>query len=1313
MMTRFAFTALLICFVFAGAASVLAEDEVNPDAQFLDQLATNGIPAAYGEILGALTDGAGDALKEGVKQGSPNLATLANQKVWRDKISAVAQAIGRLSSALDVGGKIYSEQYDEAAIAGALTLISEFAASEGGKALLQSYGITGPVVATALTSFTIWRESAKALNEATMGRQLESLYGTIENMTRSRGRTLGQGDPFPVSSENIEKVWKRILSDPSFRELFKVYMTNELQKEFPEPGFWDKVDAYVAEPAIAVAAGGGEPSGGYAAAHLNPDKPVTESTAAERLERVQHNRLMAQHAEIKQYVAGLVGWLNRAAKVQEQQVLARQALAAMKAKIESGGMTVDQYFAKIQKAIDMAGVAEAYLKTCMPAIEKATKEEDYETLSVHIKMSSDYVRDIVAWLPDSGPSAGPRKQLFDGLKASYKAAADGIRAMKRTLAQKIEKPKLPPPQPGQPAVPQEQVASAQDYYLSHFKPLIKPFDWGNNPDTSAVVSRMEEAIAEGNFGAPNGIYRLPEGKSPAADAILQAWQRQNWQVAFAGGQETLPVASGPAELSIAQYEKDLKTEIGKRSANLPDDISSLNKALAEQGAAIDAKWKEGNAMCFPSMYGKKPPEGETAEQAKARRAAGQAIMEDAKRASEALQPQRDRVAKMTSAWGDASRLAGQAVSAQVTSASMTHSDMSSNLSAMLAVAQQRGQSALDALTQISGLLKNIPLPPAEPGKPVDMAQSLKWLEDRLQSDSYTKLGSVKKPEESTLSSGLQYRLGMMADSLTSRSREIRKLQARAEIEALGLASAYEDGARQFDSVVAEHAEDIDEIRELISPTFLSQDDWRKRREAAPKAAAEIRNAANLLLDKAEQEAGNMEADAFWLKRVATNFQRLISTGQSYGVVEEYGSTSDGGALRVPQSSGEGVMVKVPFGHYLTDKEKVEALAEMRSVWTSTNVSKFADSLAPWLKEAVDRFFQELSALKGFGEENFLLSDSTGGTYALPVTASGLAKVQQMLNNLKPGTPEFASAFSSMPSIIPLNIAYNGGSTGTFRDVVVPTQSPLAAGYTAFRNKLKDAYAQHLQLAAQMGEQERQKAGQEARAKLPGLIATMRQRLQDAQKMIDSALALQPGDRAGIEQAYKRLDDFHTNTLTSEPYREMLNAQTALSGVGASGEQMFKDAGDVANQVGVMSGKLHEAKAKLKDLQNRPEDRSAELKEFYDRFKQAYESRNESSLMGLIADSWSAGDGTTVDDLREHFNNMFSVFNEIRLTVANIQAQKVGEGRWQVTYEITIKGRIFDNNIRHEEKSSVTEEVQLDARGGKIVKTLQGRFWYVQ
>ncbi|BCW99411.1 MAG: hypothetical protein KatS3mg024_2238 [Armatimonadota bacterium] len=1300
-------TALVIC----AASAVLGqgeEPEPDPEAQFLDQLATNGIPAAYGEILSALSDSAGDALKEAVKSKSGEIVKFANQKVWRDKISALNQAIGRALAVLDVSGKIYSEDYYEATISAGLTFISELAGSESGKALLQSYGITGPIVATALTSFTIWRESAKALSEATMGREMESLYGTIENMTRSRGRTLGEGDPFPVTPENVEKVWKRIVSDPAFRRLFQAYVEGELQKEFPGPGFWDKVDVYIADPIISAAAGGGTPADGFAAAAADPNTPSRESTAAERLEKVQQQKLMAQHAEMKQYVAGLIGWLNRAAKVQEQQVIARQAFAQMKAKIEAGGMTMDQYFAKIQKALDMGGVVEAYLKNCMPAIEKAAKEEDYETLQAHLRMSRDYVRDVVAWLPATGPTAEYRKQLFEGLKASYKAAADGIRAIKKRLAQKVEKPSPPPPAQGQ-QVPAQSV-DPLNYYVQYFKPLIKPFDWGGNTDPQRALKGLRDAIAAGEFKPPDNLYALPASKKPRADAILEGWQKQNWAVAFGGGAgATLPVPDGSAEQSIAAYERKLKADIAAQAGKTPDDLAALRQSLKAQGEAIEARYREGEAMVFPSKYGKKPPEGETPEQVRARIEAGQAIMQEAGRMSAALQPEREREAAIVAAWAAAGKMAEDAASAEVAAAKLAHAEVGSAMSSELSLAQMKARGVASQMNVILGRLKSIPLPP--PGSPSaeDLVPALGQARRTIDGEPYTKLGAMNKPPDSTVGAGLAAAAGQIAGGLRERAMIIRNDAARAEAEALALAEAYERGEKEFDALLSEFAEDLQDIRELVDPAFLAQDDWVKRRDASQAAARSLRAEAQALTARADQEASNREVDAFWLQRAAVNFQRLVSVGQSYGVVEEAGSYGAGGSLRVPLMDDRGIAASVPYPHYVTQAEKNEALTDMRAIWTSTNLSKFAETIAPWLKDLVEGYFQQLAQAPGFPEENFFVSSRDGGRAGLPVTKSGLARAQELMAKMQPGTPAFEEGWRALFSIVPLEVSY-GGSSAAFRDVVVPSQSPLSAPYVAFRNKLKELYAQHLQLADTMREEERKKQADEARRILPGLIAAIRQRLQDAQKLVDAAMEAQTGDRAAIEQLYRRLEDFHTNILTSEPYPRMTQAYGAL---GSAEDPLFKDAESAANQVGVMSGRLHEARSRLQDLLNKPEDRSAELREFYNRFKQAYESRSEARLMGLIADSWSAGDGTTVDDLRDHFRNMFTVFNEIRVAVSNVQGQKVGTDRWQVTYDITITGRIFDNNIKHEEKSSVTEEVQLDPRGGKIVKTLQGRFWYVQ
>jgi hypothetical protein len=117
--------------------------------------------------------------------------------------------------------------------------------------------------------------------------------------------------------------------------------------------------------------------------------------------------------------------------------------------------------------------------------------------------------------------------------------------------------------------------------------------------------------------------------------------------------------------------------------------------------------------------------------------------------------------------------------------------------------------------------------------------------------------------------------------------------------------------------------------------------------------------------------------------------------------------------------------------------------------------------------------------------------------------------------------------------------------------------------------------------------------------------------------------------------------------------------------------------------------------------------------FYDQFKQAYESRNESAVMAMIGDDWESGDGTTLADLQGYLRNSFTVFDQIIYQMSNLNHSWNGSA-YRVSYDVIITGRNFRHNLKHEEKSSVNEEVSLD-NGGKprINRTLNGRFWYVQ
>jgi hypothetical protein len=117
---------------------------------------------------------------------------------------------------------------------------------------------------------------------------------------------------------------------------------------------------------------------------------------------------------------------------------------------------------------------------------------------------------------------------------------------------------------------------------------------------------------------------------------------------------------------------------------------------------------------------------------------------------------------------------------------------------------------------------------------------------------------------------------------------------------------------------------------------------------------------------------------------------------------------------------------------------------------------------------------------------------------------------------------------------------------------------------------------------------------------------------------------------------------------------------------------------------------------------------------YHQFRQAYESRNDSQIMSFMGDDWEAGDGTTLSELEENLSRSFRTFDEIKYHIQNLKIELKSEGRYLVSYDVTITSRIYKRNLKHEEKSSVNEEVLIDGSGKpRIARTMNGRFWYVE
>ncbi len=134
----------------------------------------------------------------------------------------------------------------------------------------------------------------------------------------------------------------------------------------------------------------------------------------------------------------------------------------------------------------------------------------------------------------------------------------------------------------------------------------------------------------------------------------------------------------------------------------------------------------------------------------------------------------------------------------------------------------------------------------------------------------------------------------------------------------------------------------------------------------------------------------------------------------------------------------------------------------------------------------------------------------------------------------------------------------------------------------------------------------------------------------------------------------------------------------------------------------------------RDQQEQARHMPEKIREFYARFGDAYESRNDSLIMSLVGDDWQAGDGTTLADLQTNLSRTFRLFDEVKYRITNLNIFPGPQSHQIATYDVTITSRIYRRNIKHVESSQVSEELAADDRGViKIVRTLNGRFWYVE
>jgi hypothetical protein len=124
--------------------------------------------------------------------------------------------------------------------------------------------------------------------------------------------------------------------------------------------------------------------------------------------------------------------------------------------------------------------------------------------------------------------------------------------------------------------------------------------------------------------------------------------------------------------------------------------------------------------------------------------------------------------------------------------------------------------------------------------------------------------------------------------------------------------------------------------------------------------------------------------------------------------------------------------------------------------------------------------------------------------------------------------------------------------------------------------------------------------------------------------------------------------------------------------------------------------------------------TARIREFYNEFKRAYESRNDAAVCSLISRDWQSPDGSSISTLQTNLRRMFRMFDDVRYDIQNMHVSRQPDGSYRVNYDVTIIGKIYKRNLIHEEKSNVNEEVVVESSGKvKINRTLGGRIWYAR
>jgi hypothetical protein len=1229
--------------------------------------------------------------------------TSAADKIMLERtniIKALSDYVKYGTAIFGIGKEVALGNNEKAAFKTAMFVASELVSTESAKALLTGTLSVSAIYFTGLfTAVDIAYESQVLATEMTNAARIESLLGGLEGMFRA---TSADVDKMPVTPENVDKVWKRVLNEQDFRDRFKAYVTEVLQKPFPEvmTPFREKFDP-----------------------------PFTEQDK----EKLMREALLARQGEFTQYIAGILSELNNKAKAerkaQKDRLEAMTILKDLEAKIKLLKETSNEEFAKnYVEAYKRLQKAKAYSDTLPASITRAVRENDDGALDVELNIMKNYIESCLVWLPDDGQVGGDKKLLMMIFQRYYDFAARASDEIK--LEKKLAPSSFKTGKAGGDSQSGEGSASV-DF-----------------SDMLALANEAWDALKANKIdgGAYSATLSLAkEGASiKVGEALKPFYKRiQDTSASFAEEKQGITRQLIAASELIAQENKNpdnfyWNPYVGDVRKNTPGMQQYWQWVM--EGRACDAKWGAELNRLYTELLETSTKFWEACN--KCISTIEQQRNERYKVEGEALIGFLNRLKR----WGESTIDV-----AEYGYDWSTYSGTSKKKSYQLRSIGYSGE----------GLAANILIPPSRYMKTLignmgipsfwsiigAKSQSAARLEEatKISATISDVLSSTKASENAA--SGLASEAPALADALEP-NVEVWQYVRSYPNSSLGIdLDAREDFPR-----LKTYLENYRTTRETYMSEIPAMDQERnelldKRRRAAEALSKEkaVVDAAVKTLESISltSERSRADIDMYGKSQMSTLAINGVTTKSINDMEELLADFASSDKLQayvltlIPGEKTYDASIKA-----ILPKEVIDALRRIAKS-RMTAVAANRDSYERAYKDFKSASASLDEILKSVQE---LLKDASPSLSSMLERGNVLTTVKQaLLKDLSiyvdylsfcpPDPAEFADpdygVMARLDKYEELAEKYHSlvdpelkkiarthrRETRMLNDIADMVDregaSWMALGSSEFNKKCNDVSQSAWSIINPISISGESEPGSPV---LKAYYRVMTSMMNISGKFYAAeALRALKADLSAITGGVSRFlsaPETYGGVSTAKEWLKALQKYTDPASSAMKMKSSDTNLSSLMDEVNRQTPQLQ----KIVDAETAKSQAmiTADIKAFYDRFKSAYEGRNDALLMGFISGEWQAGDGSTLSALQANLRRIFKMFDEIRYNIQNLSLTPAEAGRYLVSYDVTITSKIYKRNLTHEEKSSINEEVIIDSSGKvKISKTLGGKSWYIQ